>query len=216
MGSTELIALAASTSLLAGWRLYLVTLVTGVAMHFGWIDLPDKLSVFAVLANPWVICAAACGTFAEFFADKIQFVDSLWDSIHSVIRPLGGALLSLAIVDSGSPTWQVVSFLLGGGAALLAHTGKASARAVINASPEPYSNIAVSAVEDVVTTGLMALTIANPIFAAIVAAVIVLGTGWLVYKARRFIKRILAPFAMREPGTPPMKNVTPPDPTPRA
>jgi len=115
MGPTELIALAASTSLLAGWRLYLVTFVTGVAMHFGWIALPDHLSQLAVLANPWVIGAAGVGTLAEFFADKVQFVDSLWDSVHAFIRPLGGALLSLAIVDSGSTSWQVVSFLLGGG-----------------------------------------------------------------------------------------------------
>lgn len=211
MGPTELIALAASTSLLAGWRLYLVTFVTGLAMHFGWIDLPDKLQALAVLANPWVIGAAGVGTFAEFFADKVQFVDSLWDSIHSVIRPLGGALLSLAIVDSGDIRWQVVSFLLGGGAALLAHTGKAGARAMVNASPEPYSNIALSAGEDVVTTGLMALAIANPILAAFVSASILLGTAWLVYKARRWVRRMLAPFRRRKPVEAAMKDVTPVD-----
>ena len=208
MGPTELIALAASTSLLAGWRLYLVTFVTGLAMHFGWIDLPDKLQALSVLANPWVIGAAGIGTLAEFFADKIQFVDSAWDAVHAFIRPLGGALLSLAIVDSGSTSWQVVSFLLGGGAAMLAHTGKASARAMVNASPEPYSNIAVSTGEDIVTAGLMALAIANPVLAAIVAAFIVLGTGWLVFKARRFMKRIIGSLSREQPR--PMKDVTPP------
>lgn len=208
MGPVELFSLAASTSLLAGWRLYLVTLVTGFAMHFGWIALPANLHMLDVLANPWVIGAAAVGTFAEFFADKIQFVDSAWDAIHSFIRPLGGALLSLAIVDSSNTTLQVVSFLLGGGAALLAHTGKAGARAMVNASPEPYSNIAVSAGEDVVTTGLMALAIANPVLAAIVAGFIVLGTGWLVYKARRFMKRVLG--SINNLGQPRMKDVTPP------
>ena len=206
MGPVELISLAASTSLLAGWRLYLVTLVTGIAMHFGWIALPEKLHALAILANPWVIGAAAIGTLAEFFADKVQFVDSAWDTVHSVIRPLGGALLALAIVDSGNPTWQVLSFLLGGGAALIAHTGKAGARALVNASPEPYSNIAVSTGEDVVTTGLMAMAIASPVLAAIVAGFIVLGSAWLVFKARRFLKRMLAPQPPREPG---MKNVTP-------
>ena len=207
MGPTELIALAASTSLLAGWRLYLVTFVTGVAMHFGWIALPANLHQLDILANWWVIGAAGVGTLAEFFADKVQFVDSAWDAVHAFIRPLGGALLSLAIVDSGNPTWQVLSFLLGGGAALIAHTGKASARALVNASPEPYSNIAVSTGEDVVTTGLMALAIANPVLAAIVAGFIVLGTGWLVYKARRFMKRVLGTFA--RPAERPMKDVTP-------
>ena len=207
MGPTELIALAASTSLLAGWRLYLVTFVTGVAMHFGWIALPANLHQLDILANPWVIGAAGIGTLAEFFADKVQFVDSAWDSVHAFIRPLGGALLALAIVDSGNPTWQVVSFLLGGGAALIAHTGKASARALVNASPEPYSNIAVSTGEDIVTTGLMAMAIANPVLAAIVAGFIVLGTGWLVYKARRFMKRVIGTFA--RPAERPMKDVTP-------
>jgi hypothetical protein len=206
MGPVELISLAASTSLLAGWRLYLVTLVTGIAMHFGWIALPEKLHALAILANPWVIGAAAIGTLAEFFADKVQFVDSAWDTVHSVIRPLGGALLALAIVDSGNPTWQVLSFLLGGGAALVAHTGKAGARALVNASPEPYSNIAVSTGEDVVTTGLMAMAIASPVLAAIVAGFIVLGSAWLVFKARRFLKRMLAPQPPRESR---MKNVTP-------
>lgn len=208
MGATELIALAASTSLLAGWRLYLVTFVTGVSMHFGWIALPDQLSQLAVLANPWVIGAAGIGTLAEFFADKIQFVDSLWDSVHAFIRPLGGALLSLAIVDSSNASWQVVSFLLGGGAALLAHTGKASARAMVNASPEPYSNIAVSTGEDIVTAGLLALAIANPVVAAIVAGFIVLGTGWLVFKARRFMKRVFGSLTREQPRA--MKDITPP------
>ena len=116
MSAVELIALA-STSLLAGWRLYLVTLVTGLAMKFGWIALPEQLHALDVLGNNWLLATAALGTLAEFFADKIAWIDSAWDAIHSVIRPLGGALLSLAIVDSGDATWQVASFLLGGGAA---------------------------------------------------------------------------------------------------
>ena len=206
MNALQLIFLTASTSLLAGWRLYLVTLVVGLAMHFGWIALPAHLHQLDVIANPWVIGAAGVGTLAEFFADKIQFVDSAWDAVHSFIRPLGGALLSLAIVDSGNPTWQVLSFLLGGGAAFMAHAGKAGARAMVNASPEPYSNVALSTGEDIVTTGLLAVAIANPVLAAIIALVIVLGTGWLVYKARRFLNRMFATF--RRPPAP-MKNVTP-------
>ena len=103
MTPVELIALAASTSLLAGWRLYLVTLVTGIAMKFGWVALPDQLAALDILANNWILGAAALGTFAEFFADKIAWVDSAWDSVHAVIRPVGGAMLSLAIVDAGDP-----------------------------------------------------------------------------------------------------------------
>ena len=96
MNAVELVALAASVSLLAGWRLYLVTLVTGIAMKFGWIGLPEQLAALDVLANNWVLAIAAVGTFAEFFADKIAWVDSAWDAVHSFIRPLGGALLSMA------------------------------------------------------------------------------------------------------------------------
>ena len=135
MTAIELIALAASTSLLAGWRLYLVTFITGLGMKLGWVALPDQLQALDILANNWVLGIAAVGAFAEFFADKVAWIDSAWDAIHSVVRPLGGALLSLAIVDSGDPAWQVASFLLGGGAALLAHAGKAGARTIVNASP---------------------------------------------------------------------------------
>ena len=191
MTPVEIIALATSTSLLAGWRLYLVTLVTGISMKFGWIALPDQLQALDVLANNWVLGIAAIGTFAEFFADKIAWVDSAWDAIHSVIRPLGGALLSLAIVDSADPAWQVSSFLLGGGAALIAHAGKAGARTLVNASPEPFSNIIVSTGEDVATGGLLALAIANPVAAAIIALGLVLLSLWLVITARRALARFI-------------------------
>jgi hypothetical protein len=191
MGTTELIALAASTSLLAGWRLYLVTLVTGLAMRFGYIDLPEHLAALDVLANNWVIAIAGVGTLAEFFADKIAWVDSAWDAIHSFVRPLGGALLSLAIVDAADPAWQIAAFLLGGGAAAVAHAGKAGARTLVNASPEPVSNVVVSTAEDVATGGLLALAIMNPIAAALIAAILVLLSIWLVFAARRALKRLI-------------------------
>ena len=191
MNAVELVALAASVSLLAGWRLYLVTLVTGLGMKFGWIGLPEQLATLDVLANNWVLAAAAVGTFAEFFADKIAWVDSAWDAVHSFIRPVGGALLSAAVIDAGDPTWQVASFLLGGGAALIAHAGKAGARTLVNASPEPFSNVMVSTAEDVATGGLLALAIANPIAAALIALILVLLSLWLVFAARRAIKRLV-------------------------
>ena len=192
MSAVELIALAASVSLLAGWRLYLVVLVTGIAMKFGSIALPDQLQPLDILANYWVLGIAAVGTFAEFFADKIAWVDSAWDSIHSVVRPLGGAMLSLAIVDASDPAWQVGSFLLGGGAAFIAHAGKAGARTLVNTSPEPFSNVIVSTAEDVATGGLLALAIANPIAAALIALGLVLLSIWLVFAARRALRRILS------------------------
>jgi hypothetical protein len=199
VNAVELIALASSVSLLAGWRLYLVTFATGLAMKLGWVALPDSLTALDVLASNWVIGIAGFAALAEFFADKVAWVDSLWDGIHSFIRPIGGALLSLAIVDSADPAWQVGSFLLGGGAAFLAHAGKAGARTIVNASPEPFSNIVFSTGEDVATAGLLTLAISNPIAAALVAAILVLLSLWLVLAARRMLKRLVGP--KRPPAT---------------
>jgi hypothetical protein len=98
MSVVELIALAASFSLLSGWRLYFTLLVAGLAMRFGVIALPEKLAMLDVLANPWVLAVAALGFVAELFADKIAWIDSIWDGLHTLVRPLGGALLALAIV----------------------------------------------------------------------------------------------------------------------
>jgi uncharacterized protein DUF4126 len=193
MSALELVALASSVSLLAGWRLYFVTLATGLAMKWGFVALPDQLDALDVLASNWVIGIAAVGTLAEFFADKVAWVDSAWDAIHSFVRPLGGALLSLAIIDAGDPAFQVGSFLLGGGAAFLAHAGKAGARAMVNASPEPFSNVVVSTGEDIATGGLIALAIANPIAAALIAMALVLASLWLVLSARRLLRRIIEP-----------------------
>ena len=193
MSAVELIALASTASLLAGWRLYLVTFVVGIAMKFGWIALPDQLRALDVLANNWILGIALIGTIAEFFADKVPWVDSAWDAVHSVIRPVGGALLSMAIIDGADPAWQVGSLLLGGGAALLAHAGKAGARTLINASPEPFSNIAVSTGEDVATAGLIGLAIANPVAAALIALILVLLSLWLAIAARRALRRLLEP-----------------------
>jgi len=193
MNAVELIALAASVSLLAGWRLYLVAFVVGLAMKFGWIGVPEQLNTLDVLANNWLIGIAGVGALAEFFADKIAWVDSAWDAIHSVVRPIGGALLSTAIIDGGDPAWQVGSLLLGGGAALIAHAGKAGARALVNASPEPFSNVVVSTGEDVATAGLLGLAIANPIASAVIAIILVFLSLWLVMAARRAVRRLLEP-----------------------
>lgn len=197
MSAVELVALAASVSLLAGWRLYLVVFATGLSMKFGWVALPDQLRALDVLASNWIVGIAGVGALAEFFADKIAWVDSAWDAVHSVVRPIGGALLSLAIVDSADPSWQVASFLLGGGAAFIAHAGKAGARTLVNASPEPFSNVVVSTAEDVATGGLFALAIANPIAAALIAIILVLLSLWLVIAARRALKRLLDRVGMQ-------------------
>ena len=191
MGLIELLGLAGSISLLSGWRLYATVLVTGIAMRTGWVPLPDHLEMLTVLANPWVIGIAGVGAVIEFLADKVMWLDSVWDAVNSLVRPVGGALLALAIIDPGDPTWQVVAFLLGGGAAFAAHAGKASARAAVNTSPEPVSNVLVSTAEDVATVGLLALAIANPIAAAIIATILLVLSIALIVVVGRTVKRLL-------------------------
>lgn len=190
MGILEILGVAGSLSLLAGWRLYLTILVTGIAMHFGWLPLPEHLKALQILANPWVLGVAAIGTLAEFLADKVAWVDSIWDGVHGIVRPLGGALLALALVDSSNPAWQVVAFLLGGGGALLSHGAKATTRAVVNVSPEPYSNAAVSTGEDVATGGLLALAIAYPPLAIGIAVLLSVAAVIVIVVLRRLLRGI--------------------------
>ncbi len=190
MGIMEIIGIAGSISLLAGWRLYLTVFATGLAMRYGVIDPPAHLDALAVLANPWVMGVAGVGAVAEFFADKIAWLDSAWDAIHTIVRPLGGAMLALAVVDAGDPAFQVIAFLLGGGAALLSHGGKASARAVVNTSPEPFSNVAVSLAEDVATTGMLWAVYEYPLAAGAVALIMLAFVILLLVMARKVLKKL--------------------------
>ena len=190
MGIVELLGLAGSVSLLSGWRLYLTIFVTGATMKTGVIDVPHNLEVLGILANPWILGVSFVGTIAEFFADKVAWLDSIWDGVHSLIRPLGGALLALAVVDAQDPVWQVLTFLLGGGAAFVSHGAKSSARAVVNTSPEPVSNMVVSTGEDVATGGLLFLAFTNPVAAIIVAAFLFTLCLSTLYLVRRLWKRM--------------------------
>ena len=190
MGIIEILGIAGSVSLLSGWRLYLSILATGLAMQWGAIPLPEHLASLQVLANPWVMGITGFAALCEFFADKVAWLDTLWDGIHTFIRPVGGALLALAIVDPSDPAMQVIAFVLGGSGALLAHGGKAGARAVINTSPEPVTNVAMSSVEDAAAAGLLYAAYEYP-YAAGAIALALLGLAiWLLLMARRIIKRI--------------------------
>jgi hypothetical protein len=198
LGLVEILGIAASVSLLAGWRLYLCILATGLAMRFGALPLPDHLAALQALANPWVMGVAGLAALVEFLADKVAWLDSVWDTIHTAVRPIGGAMLALAIVDPSDPSTQVIAFILGGGASLLAHGGKAGARAVVNTSPEPFSNVAVSTLEDVATGGLLFLAYQYPYTAAAIAALLLALTIALLVMAGRVLRRIFG----RRPATP--------------
>ena len=190
MGAVELVGVAASLSFLAGWRLYACIAAVGLAMRFGVIDLPQKIQALDALANPWVIGVAALGAVAELVADKVMWFDTLWDGAHTLVRPLGGALLALAIVDASDPAWQVVVFMLGGGAALLSHSAKASARAAVNTSPEPVSNVAVSGFEDVMTAGGLWLVLSQPHIAIAVAVGLLLCALGVLYVSWRILRSL--------------------------
>lgn len=192
LGILEILGIAGSVSLLSGWRLYLCVLATGAAMRLGVLPLPEHLASLQILANPWVMGAAGLAAVLEFFADKVMWLDTVWDTIHTLVRPLGGALLALAVVDPSDPATQAIAFILGGGASLLAHGGKAGARAVVNASPEPFSNIAVSTAEDVMTGGLLFLAYQYPVAAGGIALVLLALTIWLLLLARRVLRRVFA------------------------
>ena len=186
----EIIGIAGSVSLLAGWRLYLCIFATGLAMRLDVLPLPEHLASLSVLGNPWVLAIAVFGALAEFFADKVMWLDSAWDTLHMLIRPVGGALLALAIVDPSDPATQVVAFLLGGGASFLAHGGKASARAVVNASPEPVSNVVASSAEDVATVGLLWLAYEYPLAAGGIALVLLVLALSMLWLARKIVRRV--------------------------
>lgn len=188
MSAVEIISIAASISLLAGWRLYLCLFAVGLGMRLGWIAMPEHLQALDALANSWVIGIAGAGAVVEFFADKVAWLDSVWDMVHTLVRPVGGALLALALVDTSNPAWQIVILLLGGGATLLTHGAKAGSRALVNTSPEPVSNIVVSTSEDLVTGGALVATLVSPVAAGAIAIMLFASAILILAMLRRLLK----------------------------
>src|SRR6266852_3477127 len=154
------IAMAMGSSWVSGIRLYAAVATLGLLGRFGHLRLPGELEV---LTNWWIIGIAAGLFVIEFFADKIPYLDSTWDVIHTFIRIPAGAVLAAAAFGDFDRKVQVVAFLVGGGLALSAHGTKATARAAVNLSPEPVSNIVFSLVEDVVAIGSIVLAVFVPV-----------------------------------------------------
>lgn len=173
-------------SFAAGINLYATVAILGLASRFQWVALPPQFKVFD---NDFVIGAAIVLYIVEFVADKIPWVDSIWDAIHTVIRPIGGALIAVATLGDASPAVEGMVALLGGSLAATTHFGKAGTRAVANASPEPFSNWALSLAEDIFVVGLGALALKYPTAAAIVVIVCVVlmlvFASWIIRAVRR-------------------------------
>jgi len=185
----HLLAVALGLAALAGINLYLTVFITGLAIHFDWITLAPDYQSLAVLGNPWVISIAGILYFLEFFADKIPWIDSIWDAVHTVIRPIGGALLGIQVLGHPSPAFTVIVALLAGGTSLLSHTAKAATRLVTNSSPEPFSNIALSVGEDLAVFGGLALIHYNPLIAL---SIFVVAIAAFLYFASRILRAMKA------------------------
>lgn len=177
-------------SFAAGINLYATVAVLGLAKRYGWVQLPEQ---FAVFDNDIVIAGAIVLYLIEFVADKIPWVDSLWDAIHTVIRPAGGALIAVATLGDASPTVEGLIALFGGGIAAGTHFSKAGTRAVANASPEPFSNWFLSLSEDVFVIGLAALALKYPVAAAFVVlagvVLMIVFAAWIIAAVRRRWRR---------------------------
>lgn len=173
-------------SVAAGINLYATVLLIGLASRFGWVTLPPE---YAIFDNNWVIGSALLLYAVEFVADKVPWVDTLWDSVHTFIRPLGGAAVAVASLGDASPGMTVLVALLGGTVAAGAHATKAGARVVVNTSPEPFSNWIISLAEDgfVVALGLLALK--YPVAALAVSSVVIIGIGMLAAVLIRAFRR---------------------------
>lgn len=163
METLQLLGIALGLASLAGINLYLTVFVSGLAINQHWIELLPQYKQLAILGHPAIVVVAGVLYFLQFFADKVPWVDSLWDAIHTVIRPIGGALLGLHAMGQLNPLFDVVIALLAGGAALTTHGLKAGARLVVNTSPEPFSNVALSVAEDATVIGGLALLHYNPL-----------------------------------------------------
>ncbi|MBY0495320.1 MAG: DUF4126 domain-containing protein [Cyanobacteria bacterium] len=177
-------------SLAAGVNLYATVAILGLASRYQWVELPEQFNAFD---NPWIIGAAAVLYAVEFVADKVPWVDSIWDSVHTLIRPVGGALIAVASLGDASPAMTGAIALLGGVVSASGHATKAGTRVAANTSPEPFSNWMLSVGEDLFVIGLSFITLKFPLFALGVSLAIL----FLIVMAARSIWKWLR---RREPA----------------
>ncbi len=183
-----LLALAATLGLASGLRLYAVVFLTGLAGRLGWVELPPGL---VLLQSPLVLGGSAVLMAAEFLADKVPWVDSVWDAVHTFVRIPAGAALAYGVFGGGdAQAWALLAALAGGTLAASAHAAKASTRAAVNHSPEPFSNWALSLGGDAFVPALLWLGWAHPVWAlgaVLLLALAMVGLAWALW---RFIGRL--------------------------
>ena len=174
-------------SFAAGLNSYATILALGVLGRLGVLDLPAGLKM---LASTPVIAVAALLYMVEFFADKVPLIDTVWDSIHTFVRPAAGALLSYSVVGNVDPQWQVIAALAGGGLALTSHTAKATTRAAVNLSPEPFSNWILSFSEDAISFALVWLIGSHPYLVIGIVVGLVTLAGYIIWRFSNFARRV--------------------------
>ncbi|MDI1275553.1 DUF4126 domain-containing protein [Polaromonas sp.] len=199
MDTAQLMALAGALGWASGVRLYLVVLLTGLAGFMGWIQLPQGLHL---LAHPVVLGASGFMVFVEFFADKIPGLDSLWDVVHTLIRIPAGAALAAGVFGADSGLMALLAALAGGTLAATSHAAKATTRAAINTSPEPFSNVGASLVEDSLVPAGLWLAIAHPVVFVIALVLVLVLSVWLIRTCWHFLRQLFARVARIFSGKP--------------
>lgn len=187
MKTLALLGTVTGIAFFAGIRLYATVLTVGLCLRYGLLHLPQELASLSVLAHPYVLGAAGICAIMEFFADKVPWVDSLWDAVHAFLRPAGAALIAFSAVGRLDPATEIAVILLCGGIAFSSHSAKAGTRLLVNQSPEPFSNILLSLFEDVVAVGGSYAAVAHPLA---ILAVVVAFLGLFALLARRIYRRL--------------------------
>jgi hypothetical protein len=187
MDTAQLIAVAAALGWASGLRLYAVLFFTGLAGALHWVALPPGLHL---LQTPPLLAASGFMVFVEFCADKIPWVDSLWDAVHTLVRIPAGALLAASVFGWDHATAATVAALLGCTLAATSHAAKASARAAVNTSPEPFSNIALSLLGDAAVPTMLWLSWTHPLLFGVALLLSLLLMAWLLHALFRFVRAL--------------------------
>lgn len=188
MNPIETLGLALGAGFSSGLNLYATVATLGLLERFGVIHLPPSLQP---LAHPVVLAVAVVLYLVEFFADKIPYIDTIWDVVHTFIRPPAAALLTYTAAGTAPAEWRWAAALLAGGVALTSHGTKASARAAVNTMPEPLSNWALSFGEDVLAVWLTWMATAHPVATTVIVAALVAFSVFLLFHLFRFARRAL-------------------------
>ncbi len=198
LGTAELLALAAALGWASGMRLYAVVFLTGLAGYLGWVPLPEGLQL---LQQPAVLWGSGAMLAVEFLADKVPLIDSLWDTLHTLIRIPAGAALAAGVFGFDGSQMALLAGLMGGTLAATSHLAKASTRAAVNTSPEPFSNIGLSLLGDAAVPTLLWLAWEHPVWFAVALAVGLVLAVTLLAMTFQFLRALLRRlFGRRDPA----------------